>query len=183
MTMLDRPLNILLLEDMKADAEFVKRQVLKAVPQAVFTIAQNRAEFFEKIEWTLPDIVLADYNLPDINGLEALLHIREKMPLLPFIFITGILNNEEKVAEAVLKGASGYVLKENLRSLPEKLKEVLQKTEAQKNAAIEAERRWREAELTLQKVQAKISKTTDFEGKQEIQQLLVEVLEAISLAR
>lgn len=177
--MLDIPLNILLLEDMKTDAELVKRQVLKAVPQAVFTIARNRAEFFEKIEWMLPDIVLADYNLPDINGLEALLHIREKMPLLPFIFITGILNNEEKVAEAVLKGASGYVLKENLHSLPEKLKEVLQKTEAQKNAAMEAEHRWREAELTLQKVQAKIAKTADFEGKEEIEQLLKEVLEAI----
>jgi len=177
--MLDIPLNILLLEDMKTDAELVKRQVLKAVPQAVFTIARNRAEFFEKIEWMLPDIVLADYNLPDINGLEALLHIREKMPLLPFIFITGILNNEEKVAEAVLKGASGYVLKENLHSLPEKLKEVLQKTEAQKNAAMEAEHRWREAELTLQKVQAKIAKTADFEGKEEIELLLKEVLEAI----
>lgn len=177
--MLDIPLNILLLEDMKTDAELVKRQVLKAVPQAVFTIARNRAEFFEKIEWMLPDIVLADYNLPDINGLEALLHIREKMPLLPFIFITGILNNEEKVAEAVLKGASGYVLKENLHSLPEKLNEVLQKTEAQKNAAMEAEHRWREAELTLQKVQAKIAKTADFEGKEEIELLLKEVLEAI----
>lgn len=178
--MLDKPFNILMLEDMKTDAELVKRQVLKAIPQAVFTVARNRAEFFEKIEWSVPDLVLADYNLPDINGLEALLHIREKkMFLLPFIFITGILNDEEKVAEAVLKGASGYVLKENLHTLPAKLEDVMKKAEAEKNAAQEAERRWREAELTLQKIQSKLSKTSDFEGKEEIQQLLREVLDAI----
>jgi CheY-like chemotaxis protein len=177
--MLEKPLNILMLEDMRTDAELIKRQVLKAAPQAVFTIARNRAEFFEKMEWSVPDLVLADYNLPDINGLEALLHIREKKQFLPFIFITGILNDEEKVAEAVLKGASGYVLKENLNTLPDKLLDVLQKTEAQQNAATESERRWREAELNLQKLQAKLSKAADFEGKEEIQQLLKDVLNTV----
>lgn len=177
--MLDRPLNILMLEDMKTDAELIKRQVLKAAPQSVITIARNRAEFFEKIDWSVPDLVLADYNLPDINGLEALLHLRENKPFLPFIFITGILNDEEKVAEAVLNGASGYVLKENLSALPEKLKDVLQKAEAHKTAAMEEERRWREAELTLQKIQSKLIKAPDFENKAEIQLLLTEVLNVI----
>ncbi len=177
--MLDRPLNILMLEDMKTDAELIKRQVLKAAPQSVITIARNRAEFFEKIEWSVPDLVLADYNLPDINGLEALLHLRENKPFLPFIFITGILNDEEKVAEAVLNGASGYVLKENLSALPEKLKDVLQKAEDNKTAAMEEERRWREAELTLQKIQSKLIKASDFEDKAEIQLLLSEVLNVI----
>ena len=177
--MLDRPLNILVLEDMKTDAELVKRQVMKVAPQAVFTVAGNRAEFFEKIDWSVPDVVLADYNLPDINGLEALLHIRKKSPFLPFIFITGILNDEEKVAEAVLNGASGYVLKENLAALPKKLEDVLRKWDSQKTAATEEERRWREAELTLQKVQAKLSGTADFDGKTEIQQLLTDVLNAM----
>ena len=177
--MLDRPLNILVLEDMKTDAELVKRQVTKIAPQAVFTIACNRAEFFDKIEWSVPDVVLADYNLPDINGLEALLHIRKKSPFLPFIFITGILNDEEKVAEAVLNGASGYVLKENLSALPAKLEDVLQKSDCQKNDALEEERRWREAGLTLQKVQSKLSNTGDFEGKTEILQLVTDVLNVL----
>ena len=139
------------------------------VIRPVFTVAGNRAEFFEKIDWSVPDVVLADYNLPDINGLEALLHIRKKSPFLPFIFITGILNDEEKVAEAVLNGASGYVLKENLAALPQKLEDVLRKWDSQKTAATEEERRWREAELTLQKVQAKLSGTADFDGKRRVE--------------
>lgn len=177
--MLDRPLNILILEDMKTDAELVKRQVMKVAPQSVFTIARNRAEFFEKIEWSVPDLVLADYNLPDINGLEALMHIRKVSPLLPFIFITGILNDEEKVAEAVLNGASGYVLKENLATLPDKLKDVLQKAVELRSAATEKERLWREAGVNLQKAQAKLTASADFEGKTEILGLISAVLDAI----
>jgi CheY-like chemotaxis protein len=179
MTMLEKSLNILMLEDMKTDAELIKRQVLKIAPQAVITIARNRAEFFEKIEWSVPDIVLADYNLPDFNGLEALLHIRKKKPMLPFIFITGILNDEEKVAEAILNGASGYVLKENLSTLALKMEEVFLKSEAQLTVATADERRWREAELNLQKVQSKLLKVAEFEGKAEIMLLLTNVLDAI----
>jgi CheY-like chemotaxis protein len=177
--MLEKSLNILMLEDMKTDAELIKRQVLKAAPLAVITIARNRAEFFEKIEWSVPDLVLADYNLPDINGLEALLYIREKKPMLPCIFITGILNDEEKVAEAILKGASGYVLKENISTLPEKLADVLQKAQAKQTADIVEERRWREAGLALQKAQAKLSTAADFEGKTEVQQLISDVLNVL----
>ena len=83
------------------------------------------------------------------------------------------------MAEAVLNGASGYVLKENLAALPKKLEDVLRKWDSQKTAAAEEERRWREAELTLQKVQAKLSGTADFDGKTEIQQLLTDVLNAM----
>jgi CheY-like chemotaxis protein len=177
--MIDKPLNILMLEDLRTDAELVKRQVLKTAPQSVFTIARNRAEFFDKLKWSLPDLVLADYNLPDINGLEALLHIREVMPNTPFIFISGTLNDEEKVAEAVLKGASGYVLKENLHLLPDRLLLVLQKAEADLAAEKEEERRWREAGLSLQKALSLLEKAQDFEGKDQVRLLLNNVLDTL----
>ncbi len=177
--MIDKPLNILMLEDLRTDAELVKRQVLKTAPQSVFTVARNRAEFFDKIQWSLPDIVLADYNLPDINGLEALLHIREVMPNIPFIFISGTLNDGEKVAEAVLRGASGYVLKENLHLLPEKLLLVLQKAEADLLIAQQAEIRWREAELSLQKAISLLEKTQDFGEKEQMRTLLKNVLDTL----
>jgi len=176
--MVSKQLNVLLLEDLTTDAELIKRQVLKAAPQSVFTIARNRAEFFTKIEWSVPDIILADYNLPDINGLEALLHVRGKKLHTPFIFVTGTLNDEEKVADAVLKGASGYVLKENLKQLPTKLLDVLENSESQQIALQEEDRIQREAELSLQKALAKLSNSGDFKEKAELTALLQNVLSA-----
>ncbi|MEM0993166.1 MAG: response regulator [Bacteroidota bacterium] len=74
------------------------------------------------------DLILTDYNLPDYNGLEALLVSKEKMPQVPFVFVTGTLNDEEKVAQAVLRGASGYILKDNLKEIEERLNPIIQQS-------------------------------------------------------
>ena len=175
--MIEKNLNILLLEDQPADALMAKRKVKEIAPNCVFTVARNRAEFSEKLEWAVPDIVLADYNLPDMNGLEALLHIRENLPHLPFIFVSGTLNDEEKVAEAVLKGASGYVLKENLNALPNKLVEVLERAESDQAAAAERARQQREVTMAAQKALALLDKAPDFEKKTELKALINNILD------
>lgn len=177
--MTERVLNVLLLEDLKNDAELIKRQILKAAPKSIFTVARNRAEFFEKIEWSVPDVVLADYNLPDINGLEALLYIREKKPLVPFVFVSGMLNNEEKVADTVLKGASGYVLKENLSVLPDKLVAILNQSDSLRAAALEKERIQRSSQLALQKAASILRQAPEFEGKETVAKLLDEALSGV----
>lgn len=175
--MIEKNLNVLMLEDQQTDALLIKRQVKKALPECIITVARNRSEFFEKIEWLVPDIILSDYNLPDINGLEALLYIREKKPQLPFIFISGALNDEEKVAEAVLQGANGYVLKGNLDAIPEKIVEVLKNAEAQQSAAAQQARQHREAIVSIQKSLALLEKAPDFEEKETLQKLLSTTLE------
>lgn len=149
------------------DMELVKRQVRKFNPAVLFAVARNRREFEEKLVDFQPDIVLSDYNLPDMNGLEALLYVREHLDRTPFVFITGILNDEEKVAETILKGASGYLLKENLKNLPELLHSVLDK-----NAQVlkDREEEWdkrRNNQVLLQKSIAKI-RAADFTAKDEI---------------
>ena len=121
---------VFLLEDMEEDMALNKRQVRKFNASVLFATARNRVEFEAKIVDFQPDIVLSDYNLPDMNGLEALLYVREHLDSTPFVFITGILNDEERVAETILNGASGYLLKENLHNLPELLADVLAKNSA-----------------------------------------------------
>lgn len=110
---------------MPADLALTKRQVKLFNSSVLFSVAKNRKEFEEKLIDFQPDIVLSDYNLPDMNGLEALLYVREHLDGTPFIFITGILNDEERVAETILRGASGYLLKENIKKLPEVLEQVI----------------------------------------------------------
>jgi response regulator RpfG family c-di-GMP phosphodiesterase len=117
---------VFILEDQQLDLELNKRQVRKYRPDVLFAVARNRTEFREKLVDFQPDIVLSDYNLPDMNGLDALLYVREYLDGTPFIFITGVLNDEEKVADTILSGASGYLLKENLGKLPEVLATVVE---------------------------------------------------------
>jgi CheY-like chemotaxis protein len=158
---------VFILEDVPADLALTKRQVKLFTPSVLFSVAKNRTEFEEKIIDFQPDIVLSDYNLPDMNGLEALLYVREHLDGTPFVFITGILNDEERVAETILKGASGYLLKENIKKLPEILEQVITQNEKiMRQREADWERR-RNNQLRLQKSIAHL-RTVDFDQKTDI---------------
>jgi DNA-binding NarL/FixJ family response regulator len=51
-----------------------------------------------------------DINLPGLNGIECIRHIRGKSPSTQFMMFT-VYENDEKVFEALQAGASGYLLK------------------------------------------------------------------------
>lgn len=155
---------VFLLEDMAEDLALNKRQVRKFNPAVLFATARNRSEFEEKLIDFQPDLVLSDYNLPDMNGLDALLYVREHLDSTPFIFITGMLNDEQRVAETILNGASGYLLKRNLSQLPELIGRVLAE-----NAAVlrRKEQQWerrRSNHTDLHKAMAAL-RQTDLPGK------------------
>lgn len=158
---------VFILEDMQLDLELNKRQVRKYNPEVLFSVARNRREFEEKLIAFQPDIVLSDYNLPDMNGLEALLYVREHLDATPFIFITGILNDEERVAETILNGASGYLLKENIKNLPELLDTVItQNSQVMQQREKEWEKR-KDQQLGLQKTIG-LLRDVSFSGKDEV---------------
>lgn len=172
---MSKPLKVLILEDRKADLDLVKRQVKKVAADAIFTVAVNGEQFQEKINWGVPDIILSDYNLPDYNGVEALLLAKEKMPHVPFVFITGMLNSEEEVATAVLKGASGYILKDNLREIPNRLPAILEAAKAEQEKEENIRKRARKTAILLQKVEALVKNANDFEGKAAVISTLAEI--------
>src|SRR5688572_6493277 len=62
------------------------------------------------IENTKPDIVLMDIQMPGINGIEAVRILREKYPDLKILMQT-IFEDNEKIFQSILAGASGYILK------------------------------------------------------------------------
>ncbi|MEL7021687.1 MAG: response regulator [Bacteroidota bacterium] len=171
----DRVLKVLLLEDMRTDQELVKRQVLKVAPKSMFTIADSRDSFYEKITWMKPDIVIADYNLPDINGLEALLHIRKTLPTVPFIFVTGALSNEEEAANAILQGASGFILKEHLPALPDKLQEILLLSTQEHQVLQEQLEREQANKILLQKAYQLLQQSEDFTNKHIVMEALAQI--------
>ena len=56
------------------------------------------------------DLIISDYQMPDINGLAFLKQVREKYPELPFILFTG-RGREEVVIEAINNGVDFYLQK------------------------------------------------------------------------
>ncbi|MEE8387087.1 MAG: response regulator [Acidiferrobacterales bacterium] len=64
-----------------------------------------------KAKESSPDIVLLDINMPEMNGLETLLRLREEGIKMPVLMLT--MSREEKDLEGALRaGAQGYLLKD-----------------------------------------------------------------------
>ncbi len=63
------------------------------------------------------EVVITDYNMPEMNGLELLKKIKEKFPDLPVIFYTG-QGNEEVAREAFMTGVSDYLTKGSFEIAP-----------------------------------------------------------------
>ncbi len=73
----------------------------------------------------VPDVVLMDVGMPDLNGIEATRRITESFPAVKVLALS--LHRHRRFVDAMLAaGASGYVLKENaLSALPGALRTVV----------------------------------------------------------
>jgi len=136
-----KELHVLMLEDELADAEFAQRELRKGGLSFSSLCVDNRSAFAAALADFKPDLILADYNLPGFDGLEALGLAREKLPQVPFIFVSGAMG-EEFAIDTLHQGAADYVLKGHLSKL----------VPAVNRALVDADerRRRREAEAALQ---------------------------------
>ena len=64
----------------------------------------------ENIAKDKPDVVLMDIQMPGINGIEAVIMLKEKYPGIKVLMQT-IFEDDEKIFNSILAGASGYILK------------------------------------------------------------------------
>jgi signal transduction histidine kinase len=111
-----KEIRLLLLEDDIADAELVKYALNQGVLSYAFERVETREEFVQRLNESPPSLILSDYHLPGFGGLAALQLAREKLPDVPFIFVTGTLG-EERAIETLRRGATDYVLKTRLSAL------------------------------------------------------------------
>ena len=107
------PLRILHLEDNPIDGEVVERTLAAGGVSSAITRVSSRAEFMKELQVNNIDLVLADYKLPDFDGISALRTCREQAPDMPFILVTGMMG-EEQAVESMQSGATDYVLKGRL---------------------------------------------------------------------
>jgi len=72
-------------------------------------IAGNGRDAVEAVRRAAPDLVMLDANMPVMNGLDALRHIRELDPKLPVVLVTA--TDCHSIAEGLLVGVFGYLPK------------------------------------------------------------------------
>ena len=97
MTQKNGKLNILMLEDIPIDAEMIERELQNANILYNSRRVASKSKFLKELEISSPDLVLADYSLPQFSGLEALKIVREMKKKIPFILVTGMKNEEDSI--------------------------------------------------------------------------------------
>src|SRR4051812_19308162 len=111
-----RSIRVLMLEDVDTDAVLCERELRRGA----FTPTCHKVDCREAFELALdefnPDVILSDVALPRFNGMDALDLVRNRMPDVPFIFVSGTIG-EDRAVEAMRRGATDYVLKDRLQRL------------------------------------------------------------------
>jgi DNA-binding NarL/FixJ family response regulator len=74
--------------------------------------AANGREAVEKVLQLQPEIILIDINMAELNGIEASLQIREKLPSAKVIILS-MYASSEHIFRALKAGVRGYLLKES----------------------------------------------------------------------
>ncbi|MBI3331192.1 MAG: response regulator [Candidatus Omnitrophica bacterium] len=109
---------ILLIEDLAEDAQLI-REALAAEPGAGFqlTHADRLVSGLRHLDAHAVDLVLLDLKLPDSEGLETLVAVREHAPHVPIVVLTAS-DDTALAVEAVQKGAADYLVKGYVQVYP-----------------------------------------------------------------
>src|SRR5262245_55378657 len=111
----DRRLRVLLLEDNVADARLLLEELRLTGLDVDSERVSTEAEYRRALA-TEPDVILADYTLPDFDAARALAIRTERGVAIPFIIVTGSIGEETAVA-CMRAGATDYLLKDRLARL------------------------------------------------------------------
>jgi len=126
--MVDKSMSILVVDDFPTMRRIV-RTLLKELGFTNVDEAEDGQEALAKLKSGGFQLVVSDWNMPNLDGLEMLRHIRadEALKHLPVLMVTAEAKKENIIA-AAKAGASGYVVKPfTAATLEEKLNKIFEK--------------------------------------------------------
>lgn len=111
---------ILIADDDLDDLEMLEEALIEAAPDAVISKAVGGVRAVELLNGytgaTLPDLIVLDYNMPDMSGAEVLSYINEqkRYSAIPrVVFSTS--DARRHVSDCLTKGAKKYFVKPNTK--------------------------------------------------------------------
>jgi CheY-like chemotaxis protein/anti-sigma regulatory factor (Ser/Thr protein kinase) len=103
---------VLVVDDSEVDRRLVGG-LLERQEQWDITYAHDGREAMQCFSTMIPDLVLTDLHMPEMNGLELVAAIKGDYPLTPVVLMTA-QGSEEIASEALRRGAASYVPKRKL---------------------------------------------------------------------
>jgi CheY-like chemotaxis protein/anti-sigma regulatory factor (Ser/Thr protein kinase) len=103
---------VLVVDDSEVDRRLVGG-LLERQGRCGVLYACDGKEALQSFATSIPDLVLTDLHMPEMNGLELVAAIKDEFPLTPVVLMTA-LGSEEIASEALRRGAASYVPKRKL---------------------------------------------------------------------
>jgi len=126
-----QPIKILFVEDYHTDYDLAVYEIKRGEIAFTAFLVDNEKQFLKALDEFEPDLIVSDYAMPTFDGMSALNITRNQPTYIPFIILTGSINEETAVA-CMKAGADDYVIKENIKRLPFSINEALKKVRIQK---------------------------------------------------
>ena len=103
-------LKLVIIEDEEAHFSLMKRAIERELPQVTVHYFAHAGACLQCLEEVGPDVIVTDYLMPDMDGIEFLKALKERGKDLPVIVITG-QGNENVAVQAMKLGAWDYLVK------------------------------------------------------------------------
>ena len=115
---------ILVVDDNPSVRRYLRAVLEQQNAWRVCAEARTGAEALKKVIETQPDLILLDYQMPDLNGVDVARQISELSPKIPILMVTLHLSNQ--LADAArLAGVRGACAKQDIGSVVEAVEVLL----------------------------------------------------------
>jgi signal transduction histidine kinase len=128
-------IRVLQVEDSALDAELILAELDADNISYEVRLVDDQERFLAELEAFKPHIVLSDLSMPGFSGQRALELLRQRDEDMPFIFVSATLG-EEAAIEALRKGATDYILKQNPARLASAVRRALTEAESRRTSRL-----------------------------------------------
>ncbi|NOX59791.1 MAG: response regulator [Planctomycetes bacterium] len=119
-------MKVLLVDDSRTIRN-IQKTVLAQIGHTDILEAGDGIEALKVLETQTPDLMLVDWNMPNMDGITLIRKVRETNKKTPIIMCTTEAQ-KERVIEAIKAGVNNYVVKPfNVESLAEKIDQTMSK--------------------------------------------------------
>jgi CheY-like chemotaxis protein len=127
---------ILILEDRTSDADLIEFGLQEAGIAFTSQRVAKERDYLRALQEFSPDLILSDYDLPQYTGTLALAAAKRLCPEVPFILVTGEIDENDGLCNEILaQGARECVFKNHLERLAPAVQKVLRVGNGNGNAA------------------------------------------------